>query len=258
MGTSKGEINIYDIKQKKSVRSLKGHSEEIVAIAETMSGEIISSGEDRVIVLWGTDGEIKAKVEVESEARQIEAMSNFRVATCCLEEVTIWNCKEGLKKEYTFEAMQGEDISLVQRLKDKEIIGTYGWDNYLKLFELDTKEEIHKIGGISDITKPNSVIEVNEKLFLGRRDEVIVIDLKEFKLIQTISLELCFTNPVLIDGHLLFSNESSIYELKDAAVIPLLESDEDESSIDFMQYIGEHKLLTISSDDEFSQWEVKL
>ena len=126
MGTRKGEINIYDIKQKKSVRSLKGHSEEIVAIAETMSGEIISSGDDRVIVLWGTDGEIKAKVEVESEARQIEAMSNFRVATCCLEEVTIWNCKEGLKREYTFESIHGDDIIFVHQLKDKEIIVTYG------------------------------------------------------------------------------------------------------------------------------------
>ena len=137
VGTSKGEINIYDIKQKKSVRSLKGPSEEIVAIAETMSGEIISSGEDRVIVLWGTDGEIKAKVEVESEARQIEAMSNFRVATCCLEEVTIWNCKEGLKREYTFECIHGDDIIFVHQLKDKEIIVTYGWDNYLKFFETE-------------------------------------------------------------------------------------------------------------------------
>lgn len=257
VGTRKGEINIYDINQKKTVLSLTGHSKEIAAIAETMSGEIVSSGGDRKIVLWGENGEIKAEVEVEAKARQIEAMSNFRIATCCLEEVKIWNCKEGLKCEYTFEYIHSDDIIFVHQLKDKESIVTYGWDNYLRFFELESKEEINKIGGINDITKVNSHIEYNDKFLVGNSHEVYVVDLKEFKLTQTISIDMGFYNSVIIDGHLLFSNENSIYELKDASAIPLQESDDEESSIEYMKKNGEHKLLTISSDGEFTQWEIK-
>jgi WD40 repeat protein len=149
-GGKSHDISIWDIDQKRTLLTLKGHTDDVVTLRYSANGRLIaSSGMDRQLIVWDAiAGTIITSIKAEkSYVRDVVfSPDNKYLASANWENSTvIWNALTG-KKIVTLGG-HTDNITAVAFNKEGTILATGSADKSVKLWETDTWKEILTLRG---------------------------------------------------------------------------------------------------------------
>ena len=266
VGTEKGTIKIYNLETLQVEVSLTGHNESIEWIAEISNGNLISSEDGYKVKIWKIEkdkGECINTFEPhEQNTQMIITLTNNRFATCSIESFAIWSNDEIAQPLHSFDFVHNDDIIFIHQVKGKEELLSYGWDNMIKFWDLNTYEKIDSLSDIK-VNGKHNYIEINGKLLIGEYDYVYVINLAEHKLDKKIGneeSEFKFEWPIEIEGCIISGNYQSLnqFDIQTEKMHLLKEDIYESSNINQIIAIGKNKFITSCSDcGDINEWVIE-
>ncbi len=149
-GGKSHDITIWDIAQKRNLLTLKGHTDDVIALRYSANGRLIAScGSDRQLIVWDA---IAGTIITHTKAEKgyvrdvVFSPDNKYLASANWENMTvIWSALTG-KKIATLTG-HNDNITAVAFNKEGTILATGSSDKSIKLWETATWKEIATLQG---------------------------------------------------------------------------------------------------------------
>ncbi|MUH01380.1 protein kinase [Scytonema sp. UIC 10036] len=175
-GSDDKSIKIWDLKNKKEIRTLKGHKELVYSVALSADGQTLASGgKDNTIRIWNlnTGQEIRTLVGHSSYVNSVAMSADSQILASGSYDKTIkiWNLKTG-QEINTLKGHEGEVLS-VAISPDGLTLASGGTDRTVKIWNLKTGQLLRTLTGhLGDV---NAVaISPNQKIVVSVSDDKTV------------------------------------------------------------------------------------
>ncbi|WP_017742868.1 protein kinase domain-containing protein [Scytonema hofmannii] len=172
-GSDDKTIKIWNLKNKKEIRTLKGHKEFVYAVALSGDGQTLASGgKDNIIKIWNlnTGQEIRTLMGHSSYVNSVamSADSQILVSGSYDKTIKVWNLKKG-QEIHTLKGHEGEVLS-VAISSDGLILASGGTDRTVKIWNVKTGQLLRTLTGhLGDV---NAVaISPNQKIIASVSDD---------------------------------------------------------------------------------------